>query len=553
MKRQFKQPFENPEVRPGEDSHAASIAEQETLKPPSVNVPITPNVAPPRGYVQGKYGQYGPGAPGQLAPDLASRPGGLPANALFPPRTAALPGGSGPMAGAGPASWGGVHTPNPAWSEQAAPSNAPRKDPAYPGKGRKGKKRRRVPIWARVVIGLLSVLLLLGGGGWWYYQANFAGAINSITGKNFTRARGESNPDFGKTGSVLNWGRINILLLGSDTDEKTNWSGNRFLAQTVMVVTIDPGAHDVGILSIPRDFWIPIPGYAYHDKLDTAFAYGGSVNKDMSGVGEVVLTLDQDFGIPINFYAWVGLDGFVKVIDTVGGVDVDVMHPIVDDTYPDDVGNHSGDKSAYKRLYIPDGPQHLDGPTALEYVRSRHSTTDFNRSARQQEVLGALKFKLENPGIFNKLPEIANDLVGSVYTQLKPDQIFDLARFARGVDPNKIRHLTLGPPYSHGGTVNNQDVVFPDCAAIVPKIDAFLHITTGKCNIAYNSQGLPQVASAPPPPAPVWGTPAARNAQAGSLLADAGLPGPLNVASDLFGLRDVLDLMSLVVLDSPQL
>jgi LCP family protein required for cell wall assembly len=451
-----------------------------------------------------------------------------------------------------------VQTPNPAWGNQLGPASmSPEKASMPSGKNagkqleKRGKKKRRVPIWARVLIGILLFFVVLTGTGYAYYQINFASAVNSMTGKSFTRVKGSEDPNQGKTGSILNWGRINILLLGSDTDDKGNWAGNRYLAQTVIVVTIDTTTHDVGMLSIPRDFWIPIPGYAYHDKLDTAFAYGGSVNNNMSGVGEVVATLDQDFGIPINFYAWVGLDGFTRVIDTVGGVDVDVMHPIVDDTYPDDVNNKSGDQFAYKRLYIPDGPQHLDGETALSYVRSRHSTTDFNRSARQQEVLSALKLKLENPAVLGELPQIAKDLQGYVYTSFKSDQIFDLMNFARGIDSNKIRHLTLGPPYSYGKTEGSSDVVIPKCSLIVPAINQFLHITTGKCdigNVGQSSSNSPQLASAQFQPAPL----AATNVPSTSQFADASLP-TTDSLSDILGLRDLLDLMSCVVLDSPQL
>jgi anionic cell wall polymer biosynthesis LytR-Cps2A-Psr (LCP) family protein len=213
------------------------------------------------------------------------------------------------------------------------------------------------------------------------------------------------------------------------------------------------------------------------------------------------------------------------------------------------VNNTSGDKFAYKRLYIPDGIQHLDGVTALSYVRSRHSTTDFNRSARQQEVLSALKLKMENPAVIGELPQIAKDLQGYVYTQLSPTQVFDLMNFARGIDTNKIRHLTLGPPYSHGQMEGGSDVVIPNCNLVVPAINQFLNIATGKCNIGNIGQNdsSQQVASAQLQPAPLGA-----NALPTGQLADASLPS-LDTMGDLFGLRGLLDLMSLVVLDSPQL
>ena len=91
----------------------------------------------------------------------------------------------------------------------------------------------------------------------------------------------------------------------------------------------------------------------------------------LHGFAHTVATIEQDFHIPINAYAWVGLDGLIKVIDTLGGVDIDVLHPIVDDTYPADITSPNNPYD-YQRVSIPPGPQHLDGSTALEYVRSRH-------------------------------------------------------------------------------------------------------------------------------------------------------------------------------------
>src|SRR5690242_4902739 len=268
---------------------------------------------------------------------------------------------------------------------------------------------------------------------------------------------------------------MNILLLASDTYQKfTNADGSHnYLAQSDIVVTIDPATKSVGMLSIPRDFYIRIPGGGLR-KLDEAYSIGGTAigtgAYSPGGVALSRLTIFQDFGIPINYYAWVGLDGFVKVINTVGGVDVDVLHPITDDNYPDDVGNNTSDLYAYKRLYIAPGPQHLSGREALEYVRSRHADLvgDFGRSARQQQVLSALKTKLNNPDIVSKLPEIAADLNGYVKTDMQLSDVFKLMNFARSLNSNSINRVILGPPYSSdGNTTDGQSVVFPDCGKIV--------------------------------------------------------------------------------------
>jgi len=206
----------------------------------------------------------------------------------------------------------------------------------------------------------------------------------------------------------------------------------------------------------------------------------------LHGFAHTAATIEADFGIPINAYAWVGLDGFVKVIDTLGGVDVDVLHPVVDDAYPKDVNNED-DPYAYQRLYIPAGPQHLDGATALEYVRSRHSdlTGDFGRSQRQQSVLVALKKKLNNPAILGQLDELANDLQGSVLTSLTIGQAVQLAQFAKDLKSTNIKQFVLSvPTYGYYDHADGQSVVQPIWSAINPLVkQIFPDAATSKVNL----------------------------------------------------------------------
>jgi LCP family protein required for cell wall assembly len=261
---------------------------------------------------------------------------------------------------------------------------------------------------------------------------------------------------------------FNLLLLGSDNDAK--FGNGAVLTQTDIVVRIDLQHHKVTMVSIPRDMWIPSDTGSCCLKLDEisgALTYGPSTPK-LNGFAHTAAAIENDFGIPISAYAWVGLDGFVKVIDTLGGVDVDVLHPIVDDAYPKDLDPH-GDPYAYQRLYIPAGPQHLNGAEALNYVRSRHSdlTGDFGRSARQQSVLVALKKKLDSGAILSNLDELANDLKDSVITSLTIPQVLSLANFARGLKPTDfIQKVLSAPTYGHNATVNGKSVVQPDWGAI---------------------------------------------------------------------------------------
>ncbi len=272
-------------------------------------------------------------------------------------------------------------------------------------------------------------------------------------------------------GDLSNVDHFNLLLLGSDNDPK--FGSGAVLTQTDIVVRVDLAHQQISMVSIPRDMWIHSDTGACCYKLDEisgAETDGAStpLERKLHGFAHTAATIKADFGISVDAYAWVGLDGFVKVINTLGGVDVDVLHPVVDDAYPKDL-DPKGDPYAYQRLDIPAGPQHLDGAAALEYVRSRHSDLlgDFGRSARQQSVLIALKKKLNNGTLLNKLPDLAADLQGSVLTSLTLGQIVSLANFARGLQPTDFHQYVLGiPHYGTYGTVDGKSVVLPNWAAI---------------------------------------------------------------------------------------
>jgi LCP family protein required for cell wall assembly len=429
------------------------------------------------------------------------------------------------------------------------------------GKPGNNPKKRRFPIWARIAVSIFLLFLVVAGGVAGYYYYNFSAPVSHIVGQQVTRLKGDEDPNANRNGSdILSGPRINILLLGSDTDQKfTNADGSHnYLAQSDIVVTIDPASKTVGMLSIPRDFWINVPGGGMH-KLDEAYSLGGPAlgtgAYSPGGVALSRLTIFQDFGIPINYYAWVGLDGFVKVINTVGGVDVDVLHPITDDNYPNDVGNTTGDLYAYKRLYIPPGPQHLSGPEALEYVRSRHADLvgDFGRSARQQQVLSALKTKLNNPDIVSKLPEIANDLNGYVKTDMQLSDVFKLMNFARSLNPNSINRVILGPPYSSdGNTADGKSVVFPDCGKIVPVISQMFALgNKATCNIQANSSNH-TLAAALRPSSINKNSTNTTGLQAMSQMASTSTLNMSGGSDNFSGFHSLLDLMFMVVLESPQ-
>ncbi len=288
--------------------------------------------------------------------------------------------------------------------------------------------------------------------------------------------------------------------MGSDNDGKYTFPA--ILTQVMMVIHVDTGEKTVHMVSIPRDSWVPVPQIGGMHKIDQAFFLGATQHNSFDdGVRSARLTIESDYGIPIDRYAWVGLSGFAKVIDTLGGIDIDATHPVVDDNYPNDTGKESNpnDPYAYKRLYIAPGPQHMSGSQALDYVRSRHSDLvgDIGRTQRQQQVLEALKQKLNAGSVIAHLSDLINDMRGQVYTDLSEQEMLAFANFGRTLDSRSISRITLGPGSGsqnfgayqtvYDPTIGaNQDVIIPNCTNIQPVISNIFQLGffSAGCNVS---------------------------------------------------------------------
>ncbi|MBO9351260.1 MAG: LCP family protein [Thermomicrobium sp.] len=223
--------------------------------------------------------------------------------------------------------------------------------------------------------------------------------------------------------------RINVLLLGVDRRE----AGDVPRADSIIVVTIDPLTKDVGMLSIPRDLLVTIPGYG-QEKINAAYPLG--MSSPLTGPGLLRATIEYNFGIPIHYHAEVDFEGFVRIVDTLGGVVVDVPAPIKDDEYP-------GEDYNYTRVYFAPGLQQMDGRTALRYVRTRHDDNDFSRGYRQQQVLRALREQGLRLDLLRKAPQLVDALADTVRTDLSPQQVLALAKLGSEIPRERIRSFTL--------------------------------------------------------------------------------------------------------------
>jgi len=375
----------------------------------------------------------------------------------------------------------------------------PTASPSMSRPSQKKRIRRKHMLRGMLLVFLVFVSIVgsIAAYSYHYYDANIHAPL-----KKFIHPvhRSVDEPALSSTSSynVIMGRSWNILLMGSDNDGKYTFPD--VLTQVMMIVHIDTVSGSVSMVSVPRDSWVHTPELGGMHKIDQAFFLGATKKNSFDdGVREARLTIEKDYGIPIDRYGWVGLSGFAKVIDTLGGVNIDVTHPIVDDSYPDDTGDgaNPNDPYAVKRLSLAPGFQRLNGSQALEYVRSRHADLigDIGRTQRQQQVLEALKQKLTVDKLLVDLPQLIKDLTGTVYTDLSEQELLAFANFGRTLSSTTIQHITLGPgvgvqDYGDFASVYDssigakQDVVIPHCENIQPVINHVFNLGDKQsCNI----------------------------------------------------------------------
>jgi LCP family protein required for cell wall assembly len=274
------------------------------------------------------------------------------------------------------------------------------------------------------------------------------------------------NPDFLAPtldiGNAYQWqgtDRVTILLMGADTRPSERGEG-RPRSDSIMLLMVDPANHEASVLSIPRDLYVDIPGYGLN-RVNTAYFFGG---------GPLAIEATQyNLGVRVNHYALIEFDVFTTLVNEIGGIDLDVPKTIYDPSYPSqDYG--------YDPFYIEAGPQHLDGETALKYVRTRHADSDFGRAQRQQDVLFAIRDKVLSldmlPKLVEKAPALYASLQQSIDTDLSLDQMMRLAVLMKDIPRENIRTGILGADYVISyETPEGAQVEIPNRAVIGPYLE----------------------------------------------------------------------------------
>lgn len=265
--------------------------------------------------------------------------------------------------------------------------------------------------------------------------------------------------------------RITVLLLGTD---KRPDDPSPPRTDNIIVVTADLRSGRVGMISLPRDLFVPIPGFSRSGKINTAYVVGESNNYPGGGGSLAKKTVSELLGYPIDYYIKIDFDGFVRIVDLIGGIDIEVPKTIHDEEYPTiDYG--------YTTFHIDAGFHHLDGETALKYVRTRHADDDFERARRQQAVLLAIKDRVLAQKLLAtlKIFDIMDVLSNSVEHDIPPAELLDLVALASRTEISQIDQLVLDNQY---GRIDADSpygwIIVPNRTKIRPAVDRIFANTT---------------------------------------------------------------------------
>lgn len=262
---------------------------------------------------------------------------------------------------------------------------------------------------------------------------------------------------------------VNVLFLG--TDERADEEEGPLRTDTIILATLDLDSQTAGMLSLPRDLWVPIPNFNITTKINTAYGLGASNNYAGGGPQLVMDTVSSFVGQEVPYYVRVNFDGFEKMIDLIGGIDIDVPKTIHDDKYPtDDYG--------YETFHLDAGLQHMDGETALKYARTRNVDDDYSRSRRQQDVIRAILEKVRSanmlPTLLSNAPTLLSTFANSFSTNMPLDKMIELATAVVENPPQEVRQLVLDSRYGEE-TYSDQGawILLPDRAKVRAAVNTF--------------------------------------------------------------------------------
>lgn len=298
--------------------------------------------------------------------------------------------------------------------------------------GKKLSKLLKIILITLLILAVTSTVYFF----WKGYQINKR--INPTSEKNFAREIiATTTSAISKNRTVLKGeesGRINILLLGAAGEKKPG--GN--LTDTVMIFSINTKNKRVGLLSLPRDFYVPIGNSTTYAKINSLYPIG---IKESKGIEYVQGAVEKTTGLKMNYHAVVDFESFEKIIDHIGGINIVNERDIYDPTYP-------GPNYSYEIFSLSKGFHNLDGKTALKYVRERHADPegDFGRAKRQQQVIKAVKNKLFSVKTFFNviaLNNILDTLGNGVKTDINLSELESFIELSQLLDLENVENVVI--------------------------------------------------------------------------------------------------------------
>jgi LCP family protein required for cell wall assembly len=234
---------------------------------------------------------------------------------------------------------------------------------------------------------------------------------------------------------------VNFLLIGSDRRP----FGSSHRTDTLLIAVVWYKEGQVSLISVPRDTWLYIPTVGMQ-RINTAYQSGESGGYPGGGMGLLKDTILQNFGIRIDHTAMVEFDGFRRIVDTLGGIDVPVACPYTDWRLISP-GLDENNENNWWLYTVGPGQVHMDGDLALWYARSRSKSNDFDRGRRQQEVIRTIFQKALQTDTFGKIPQLYNDFASTVVTDMSLTDMLSLAPYAVNFTNADIRSYYIRPPY----------------------------------------------------------------------------------------------------------
>ncbi len=282
----------------------------------------------------------------------------------------------------------------------------------------------------------------------------------------------------------------NILVLGAD--QRPGWEAWR--TDSIMVVAIDAAAQQVGIISIPRDLYVDVPGYG-KERINAVDYIGEKKKVPGGGPGLVARVISKTLGIPTQHYARIQMDGLARLIDALGGVTVTLDCPLYERTPNDAL------PAGYEEWVLPAGTVWLTGDDARKFATYRYVTSDFGRIQRQQQLIWAIRNRALQADILARIPELWRAFSDMFVTDLSLMDVIRLASLGIRLKPSDVHGLVLGYGVLRDHTTERGEMVL----VIGDKDDLLVakeQLFMGKplAQLGRSEPGKPK--ECPPPPKP---------------------------------------------------